>query len=133
MIKCNKTNIFAKITIGEKWHEINLENITFEQIWQLRIANIKSETGIKSHVEKEKITITSVFLDEKGSNHIGKPEGVYINWIWYVTDYHNQENVKQIFITVKRNVNVFKNWFRWFGNSGIGYENQHLIHWTYGD
>lgn len=81
-------------------HEINLEKYHIRTDLAIEaIANIKSETGIKSHVEKkEKITITSVFLDEKGSNHIGKPEGVYITIEFDdVTDYHNQENVKQIF------------------------------------
>lgn len=63
------------------------------------IANIQTETGIKSHVDTdENITITTLLLDEKGSATINKPEGVYITIEFNdITDYDNKEKVKTIF------------------------------------
>ncbi len=81
-------------------HEINLgkHNIRTDLAIEA-IANIKSETGVNSHVEKkEDIVITTVFLDEKGGAKIGKPQGSYITIEFDdVTDYENQEKVKEIF------------------------------------
>ena len=60
--------------------KINLEKHSLRTDLAIEaIANLKSETGIKSHLEKkEDLTITTVFLDETGSNKTGKPKGSYI-------------------------------------------------------
>lgn len=81
-------------------HEINLEKHSLRTDLAIEaIANLKSETGIKSHLEKkEDLTITTVFLDETGSNKIGKPKGSYITIEFEdITDHQNKEKVKQIF------------------------------------
>lgn len=80
--------------------EINLVNYQVRTDLAIEaIANIKSETGIKSHVEKQDdISITTVFIDENGSKGIGKPEGCYITIEFDdVTDHDNKEKVKKVF------------------------------------
>ena len=81
-------------------HEINLEKHGLRTDLAIEaIANLKSETGVKSHLEKkEGLTITTVLLDETGANKIGKPKGSYITIEFEdITDHQNQEKVKQVF------------------------------------
>lgn len=81
-------------------HEIDLEKYNIRTDLAIEaIANQKTETGIKSHIETEgDITITTVYLDEEGSKKIEKPVGSYITIEFKdVTDYENQEKVKNIF------------------------------------
>ncbi|MDD2518957.1 MAG: GPR endopeptidase [Bacilli bacterium] len=81
-------------------HEIDLEKYNIRTDLAIEaIANTKSETGIKSHVEETKnLTITTVYLDSLGSTKIGKPEGSYITIEFDdVTDYDNKEKVKEVF------------------------------------
>lgn len=65
----------------------------------LALEAITDEGGIKSVVKKdEEVTITTVFLDQKGSEKIGKPEGIYVTLEFEdITDYDNQEMVKRVF------------------------------------
>ncbi len=80
--------------------EIDLEKYNIRTDLAIEaIANMKTKTGIKSHVEEEEdITITTVYLDKEGSKKTGKPVGSYITIEFEdVTDYENQEKVKKIF------------------------------------
>ncbi len=81
-------------------HEIDLKKYNIRTDLAIEaIANMKSETGIKSHIEEDgDITITTVYLDKRGSDKIGKPVGSYITIEFDdVTDYENQEKVKTVF------------------------------------
>ena len=87
-------------------HEIDLEKYNIRTDLAIEaIANMKTKTGIKSHVEEEEdITITTVYLDKEGSKKTGKPVGSYITIEFEdVTDYENQEKVKKYLVCNYKN------------------------------